>query len=333
MVRKLFSLGLALALTLSVSAAAFADGAEEVRYEDMSTVTLTKEYTLTNSGTLSPQETFGFTALTCVAVEQGGVGVTPENAPVPTIGTISYSKGEAGSATAVKTATITLPAYTAVGIYKYTFRETDGGTAGVSYRGEDILLVVTVIEQDGKTRVAAVHTESEGGQKSGSFDNTYSAGSLSVSKQVTGLMGDREKPFEVKVTFHAPAGDMVKSDISYTLNGVNTEIPGGTGWTTKEVTISLKHGQTVMFTNIPYGVTYTVAESDYTGEGYDAPTYTYGDDTQAVDSASETVEIVNNKGGRVDTGVSLDSLPYVMLLTLVCGGMALLVTRKRVTRE
>ena len=88
-----------------------------------------------------------------------------------------------------------------------------------------------------------------------------------------------------------------------------------------------------MFTNIPYGVTYTVAESDYTGEGYDAPTYTYGDDTQAVDSASETVEIVNNKGGRVDTGVSLDSLPYVMLLTLVCGGMALLVTRKRVTRE
>ena len=78
MVRKLFSLGLVLALTLSVSAAAFADGAEEVRYEDMSTVTLTKEYTLTNSGTLSPQETFGFTALTCVAVEQGGVGVRSE---------------------------------------------------------------------------------------------------------------------------------------------------------------------------------------------------------------------------------------------------------------
>ena len=329
MIKKLFSLGLALMLAMSFCVAAFADGTEEVAYEDMSTVTLTKEYKLTNSGTLSPQETFGFSAITCVAVEQGGVGVTAANAPVPTIGTIAYAKGEAGSGTAVKTVTITLPTYEAVGIYQYTFRELAGDTAGVSYRGEDIRLVVTVIEQDGKTRVAAIHTEDGNGQKSASFDNTYSAGALSVSKQVTGLMGDREKPFEVKVTLRAPTGQTVKSDISYTIGDVTTDVPADTGWTTKEVTLTLKHGQTAMFTNIPYGVSYAVVESDYTAEGYDAPTYGYGDNTQVVDTASETVGIVNNKGGRVDTGIAVDSLPYVLLLGVVCGGGVLLLGKKR----
>ena len=156
--KKILSLALALVLVLSMSTIAFATDGEETTYDDMSTVTLTKEYMLTNDGTTSPAETFAFSALTCTNVTDAANGVTTDNAPVPTIASVSYTAGEAGGDSAKKDITITLPTYNSVGIYTYTFSETDGGTAGVTYRSEPITLVVTVIEQGGKVRVAAVHT-------------------------------------------------------------------------------------------------------------------------------------------------------------------------------
>ena len=81
--RKLISLALALVMILSLSTVAFA--AENVTYDDMPTVTLTKEYNLTNNGTTSPAEEFKFTALTCTNVTDAADGVTTSNAPVPTI--------------------------------------------------------------------------------------------------------------------------------------------------------------------------------------------------------------------------------------------------------
>ena len=272
--KKFLSMMLALVLVLSMSTIAFATDGEETTYDDMSTVTLTKEYMLTNDGTTSPAETFAFSALTCTNVTDAANGVTTDNAPVPTIASVSYTAGEAGGDSAKKDITITLPTYNSVGIYTYTFSETDGGTAGVTYRSEPITLVVTVIEQGGKVRVAAVHTEGACAAKSGEFNNKYSAGSLSVKKTVTGIMGDQQKEFTVKVTFTAPAGDTVRGDITY-VDGTETKtIAAGEGWTgSKVVDITLKHNETVTFTNIPYGVTYTVVENDYTGKengGYDA---------------------------------------------------------------
>lgn len=332
--KKFLSMMLALVLVLSMSTVAFATDDEETTYTDMSTVTLTKEYNLTNAGTTSPAETFTFSALTCTNVADAGVGVTTENAPVPTIANVSYSAGEAGGDSAKKNITITLPTYTSVGIYTYTFTETDGGTAGVTYRSEPITLVVTVIEQGGKVRVAAVHTEGEGKAKSGVFNNEYSAGSLSVKKTVTGIMGDQQKEFTVKVTFNAPEGDTVREAITYTDGDKNETIAGG--WTgSKEVEITLKHDETVTFNNIPYGVTYEVVENDYTGDkgGYDAASYSFDDGSKKIDSASDSVTITNNKGGVVDTGISMDSMPYILMLAVVFMGLFLFFSKKRKMRE
>lgn len=330
--KKLISLALALMLVLSLSTVAFAATDEETTYTDMSTVTLTKEYALTNAGTTSPAETFTFSTLTCTSVTDAAAGVTTANAPVPTIANVSYAAGEAGGANKTKNITITLPPYTSVGIYTYTFTETDGGTAGVTYRSDAITLVVTVIEQNGKVRVAAVHTEDEGGTKSGTFNNEYSAGSLSVTKNVTGIMGDQQKEFTVKVTFTAPAGDTVREAITY-VDGTETKSIAA-GWTgSQEATITLKHGETVTFTNIPYGVTYTVDENDYTADGYDAASYSFADNNKKIDSASEGVTITNNKGGTVDTGISMDAMPYVLLLSVACVGLFLFISKKRMMRE
>ena len=335
--KKILSLALALVLVLSMSTVAFAAETGESTYTDMSTVTLTKEYKLTNTGTTSPAETFAFSTLTCTNVTDAADGVTTTNAPVPTIANVSYTAGEAGGENAKKNITITLPEYSSVGIYTYTFTETDGGTAGVTYRSDAITLVVTVIEQGGKVRVAAVHTEGEGEAKSGEFNNEYSAGCLSVKKTVTGIMGDQQKEFTVKVTFTAPEGDTVREDITY-VDGTETKtIEAGEGWTgSKEVEITLKHDETVTFTNIPYGVTYTVVENDYTAEadgGYDVASYNFDDNNKKIDSASENVTITNNKDGEIDTGISMDSMPYILLLAVACMGLFVFISKKRMMRE
>lgn len=333
--KKILSLALALVLVLSMSTVAFAT--EDKAYTDMTTVTLTKEYKLTNADTTSPAETFAFSALTCTKVTDAAGGVTTENAPVPTIANVSYTAGEAGGNNAKKDITITLPTYTSVGIYTYTFTETDGGTAGVTYRSEPITLVVTVIEQNGKVRVAAVHTEGADETKSGEFNNEYSAGSLSVKKTVTGIMGDQQKEFTVKVTFTAPEGDTVRGDITYVDGTETNTIVAGEGWTgSKEVYITLKHNETVTFTNIPYGVTYTVVENDYTAKengGYDAASYKFDDNNKKIDSASESVTITNNKGGNIDTGINMDSMPYILMLAVVFMGLFVFFYKKRKMRE
>lgn len=337
--KKLISLTLALMLVFSLATVAFAANVDEeeppaeTTYTDMSTVTLTKEYTLTNAGTTSPAEEFTFSTLTCTEVTDAAASVTTQNAPVPTIGSVSYEKGEAGSATARKNITITLPnTYTSVGVYTYTFTENDGNTAGVTYRSDAITLVVTVVEQNGQKRVAAVHTEEANGAKSGTFNNAYSAGSLSVTKNVTGIMGDRDKEFTVKVTFAAPAGDTVREAITY-VDGTETKTIAA-GWTgSQEATITLKHGETVTFTNIPYGVTYTVVENDYAADGYDTPTYNFDDNQKTINTASEGVTITNNKGGTPDTGITLDSLPFVLILAVCAGAVVLFVIKRRNSAE
>ena len=336
--KKILSLALALVLVLSMSTVAFATESEDTTFTDMSTVTLTKEYKLTNDGTTSPAETFSFSNLTCTNVTDAADGVTTSSAPVPTIGSVSYSAGEAGGEkTAKKNITITLPEYTSVGVYTYTFTETDGGTAGVTYRSDLITLVVTVIEQDGKVRVAAVHTEGDGSTKSGEFNNEYSAGSLSVKKNVTGIMGDKEKEFTVKVTFTAPEDDTVRQDITYTDGTETKTIAAGEGWTdSKAVDITLKHNETVTFTNIPYGVTYTVVENDYTDKnngGYDTASYRFDDEKKKIDSPSDNVTITNNKGGTVDTGINMDSMPYILMLAVVFMGLFVFFSKKRKMRE
>lgn len=327
--KKMFAGVVAAAMMLTMSATAFAD-----EYNDMSSVTITKSYEATNSGTTSPAETFGFD-IARTSVADAASDVTAENMPIPTIANNAvYESGDAGTVNKTKDIIVNLPEYSSVGIYTYTITERAGSTAGVNYRDAGIRLVVTVLQgETGKVRVAAVHTETANGTKTSTFDdNEYSAGSLTVTKQVTGNMGDRQKEFNVTVTFTAPEGKTVGEAISYT-DGTETKTIAA-NWTgnTATANITLKHDESVTFTNIPYGVTYTVAEDDYTSDGYDEPSYS--DTDRTVNSADETVTITNNKGaGTIDTGIGLDSLPYIMILAMVAVAMVVFLGRKRCARN
>ena len=313
--KKTISIILVLMLVLSLSVTAFAD----TEPTDMTTVTVTKSYKLEGAGS-SPAETF--------TLQQVGDGVVASGdaKSAPALGTITGAQFAAGAATADGTEgkiTIALPTYELVGIYEYTLKEVAGTNAGVTYYGKEILLRVTVInDKEGKIRVAAVHTEAKDEAKSDTFENTYSAGSLSVSKTVTGNLGDKTKYFKFTVTLTGDGKSTYAETFAVT-GGSNKDNPA----TAKlgENVFWLKDGETITIANLPYGVTYTVVEdtpADYTLKEKTG-------DEGTISNAAATAAFTNDKSTEVDTGISLDSIPYIALFVVAVLGMGIVLGKKR----
>ena len=338
--KKLFAGVVAAAMIATMSFPAFATTmAPNV---GMSEITITKNYKLTNPGTVSPEEVFKFT-IEPDSVTDAAEWVTKESMPVPEIGTVKFYKGEAGRAGDMsKKVTIKLPDnYQSVGVYSYIIKETAGNTAGVNYYGKDIVLKVTVIEQDGKTRVAAVHTEDpvngkydtkkgEGSSKKDDFDNTYSAGKLNVTKTVDGNLGDKRKDFDFSVVFKKEAGKDFNSTVTASVAGLEDE-DFAIVWDKNgefKYDFALADGETAHFDNLPYGVTYTVTEAKYSDY-----TTTHTGETGTIEAAEQTAAFINTKESEVDTGVILDNAPYILMLAVVAGGAMTLVIKKRREEE
>lgn len=318
-------LSISLAMGVSVMPAFAASGET---YADMDSVVIKKNYELANEGTFSPAETFSFD-IEADNVTDASDDITPENMPMPTIGTVRYLRGEAGSTTKTKEIKIDLPEYDSVGVYTYIIHEVAGNSAGVTYYGDAILLRVTVIEQDGKLRIAAVHTEdpeSTGEGKKDDFDNLYSAGKLEVHKDVEGIMGNKDKYFKFTVQLTGEEGKTYQDSYaitggSYDANPDSIEIRPGE---TTEATFYLKDDDTIHIENLPYGVEYKVSETPV-ADYVTTETGTEGE----VDEAVEQANFTNTKGGTVDAGVVLDSAPYLFTLTGAAGVGLLLTLRRR----
>lgn len=134
---------------------------------------------------------------------------------------------------------------------------------------------------------------------------------VTISKTVTGNMGDIQKEFNFEAVLTDAKGQPIiptaPADGSYRVDAEGK----------------------ITFTNIPYGVTYTVVEDSYTGDRYDAAVYNFSDSNKTIDSANDTVAITNNKQADVDTGVFLDNMPYVVMLVLVAAAAVVFITKKR----
>ena len=92
------------------------------------------------------------------------------------------------------------------------------------------------------------------------FTNTRNVGSLTITKMVAGNGGDYEKAFTFKVEFIPPEG----MPLTYSYSGVG--VPAGT--LTSGETISLAHGQSITFEELPAGTGYIVTEDNYIGDEY-----------------------------------------------------------------
>lgn len=269
---------------------------------------------------------------------ESGAAYPSDNPSVPAV---AFDETAINDGIFEKTATINLPDYTNVGIYEYviTQKTPTQSISGVTYFSQPIYLKVTVIEQNGKISVAAVHIGEEDGTKRESVINNYQCGSLAITKEVTGNMGDQNQYFDVTVKLTAPAGTTPSTDSKVAIStgsATNPENATTMDYGDPGTTIRIKHGETITLSNIAAGTTYTVTEADYTakgeeGKGYDAPGYTFSDDTnKRIDSGdADTVKIVNNKGVPVDTGISLDNAPYLLLLAVVVAAGAMLLLKRR----
>ena len=319
--KQILSAAMVLCLLFCLSLAVFADGDGFIgaRYTDSSTVTVTKIYRLNGDGS-SPQETF--------TLRQVGDGVVKDGdaSSAPALGTITgaaFSEGAASEDGTEAEITIALPSYERVGIYEYTLAEVGGTTAGVTYYENEIRLVVTVIndESTGKLRVAAVHTEGIGDEKSDCFPNVYSAGKLNISKEVTGNLGDKTRYFTFTVTLTGEANKTYAE--AFAVSGGSSDRNPTSIKLGESTTFYLKADDTVTISNLPYGVSYTVTEdtpSDYT--------LVKSGDSGTVGAASQTASFTNNKGGNPDTGILLDSVPYIAVLVII-GAAAVVVILKK----
>lgn len=153
--------------------------------------------------------------------------------------------------------------------------------------------------------------------------------SVSIKKLVTGNMGDKSKKFNFTVS--------VK-------NGT-TELPfklGGTSCT-GSAKFSLSDDEMIKLTEVPVEATVTITEDDYRNGRY-TTSYTIGSSTPTTDriatisgiqqlnndeNAAHEVEFTNNKEAIPDTGVDLNSTPYILMLGIMAAGVGVMLFGRR----
>lgn len=329
--KKFLAIALALMLCLC-SVVAFAEEQQQVSTdpttwtaaETTANVTLKKIYNLAGSTNtaLYPAEVLSFTS-------------TPAQSNPTTQNLVIANLTVAGNTD--QSISITMPAYTKVGVYEYTISEDAGNTQGVTYTTETIGVKVLVeYDYTNKKLVSSmVLTTSKGeNEKENTFTNTYSVGTLSVQKIVAGTLASTSQYFTMTVTFTSANPVASAITVSGGSNSSNpttvaaSEFVKTTGSSVYSVTktFCLKTGETLHFYNIPAGVTYAVNEdashsvNDPNGSN-PATGYTVAYDgnksgTIAAGASALTV-VTNTKNTTVTTGVSLDNAPYMIVLALV----------------
>lgn len=152
---------------------------------------------------------------------------------------------------------------------------------------------------------------------------------LTVTKTVTGKLGDTNKAFTFQI--------LDASGSPVTLTTGNYEFSNTNGALLNDGTdgkFTLKDGASITFKNLPSGQ-YKVVEDNYSGEKYetsyvvDSGTPVNGQEaTVTIGTDAKQIDFTNHRTLEPDLGVLLDTLPYIVILAVVAGGVALLMLRK-----
>ena len=153
---------------------------------------------------------------------------------------------------------------------------------------------------------------------------------LTVTKTVTGKLGDTNKAF----TFTITKADGTAANITDTNIEISEADRAKVEWKGNGQ-FTLKDGASIIFKNLPSGQ-YKVVEDNYSGEKYET-SYVVGSGTPengreasvTIGTDAKTIAFTNNCTLQPDLGVLLDTLPYIVILAVVAGGVALLMLRKR----
>ena len=152
---------------------------------------------------------------------------------------------------------------------------------------------------------------------------------LTVTKTVTGKLGDTNKAFTFQI-LDASGNPVTLTTGNYEFSNTNGALlNNGT-----DGKFTLKDGASITFKNLPSGQ-YKVVEDNYSGEKYetsyvvDSGTPVNGQEaTVTIGTDAKQIDFTNHRTLEPDLGVLLDTLPYIVILAVVAGGVALLMLRK-----
>ena len=217
--------------------------------------------------------------------------------------------------------------------YTYYFAEDDSKANVSGYK----LTSTLVNGAEGKN--GSVTMNKENSNKSITFSNFYekNTADVTLTKHVTGLMGDTHKEFAFSITGLDDSNAMLE-------NGDLSDF-------------TLMHNNSVILKNVPMDTVFAVVETLGADSGYE--TKATGHDTPVTDEARTfyyklvledgqqvlmacdaegnnataqeglAITVTNHCTLQPDLGVLLDTLPYIVILAVVAGGVALLMLRKR----
>ena len=176
--------------------------------------------------------------------------------------------------------------------------------------------------------------DSRGNSKTMSFDNKYMDGTYAAGADVqlpthVKLVAQWEKvptqTLTIQKTVSGNMADMTKAfAFTVTVNGTQSQF---TLKANETKTINVQPGAKVIVAEEPDGYTNTIGSTTPSSLAY-----TVGEDKKSISfempNEAVTVVINNEKTATIDTGIGLDTFPYILILGLVaCGGV--LTLRKR----
>ena len=218
--------------------------------------------------------------------------------------------------------------------YQYTFTEDTSKAAADGYT-----LTKTLVNDEENVSSGSVNIRKENNDQYITFSNIYekNTADVTLTKHVTGLMGDTHKEFAFSITGLDDSNAMLE-------NGDLSDF-------------TLTHNGSVTLKNVPMDTVFAVVETLGADSGYE--TKATGHNTAVTDGATRTfyyklelkdgqqvlmacdangneakeqeglaITVTNHCTLQPDLGVLLDTLPYIVILAVVAGGVALLMLRK-----
>ena len=180
------------------------------------------------------------------------------------------------------------------------------------------------------------------------FDNKYTENTsendadLTITKSVAGKQGDKSKQFEFTVTFTAPsvlpegktAEDVLNAITANTNNGATDIQFADAANGTRTVTFKAADAQSVTFSNVLVGTTYSVQEAAVDGykQSWSATANGAESTTQAnllIGENANNGTMTNTHEDVTPTGLVINNLPFIMLGCVAVAGVVAYGAAKR----